>query len=52
MKLGIEQLARVVLRRTGKALAQRRRTEITIQFKQAPLTLFRDTPSTACRPTT
>jgi glucose-6-phosphate 1-dehydrogenase len=29
--------------RTGKALA-RRRTEITIQFKQAPLTLFRDTP--------
>jgi glucose-6-phosphate 1-dehydrogenase len=29
--------------RTGKALA-RRRTEITIQFKQAPLALFRDTP--------
>jgi glucose-6-phosphate 1-dehydrogenase len=29
--------------RTGKAL-MRRRTEITIQFKQAPLTLFRDTP--------
>jgi glucose-6-phosphate 1-dehydrogenase len=29
--------------RTGKALA-RRRTEITIQFKQAPLTIFRDTP--------
>jgi glucose-6-phosphate 1-dehydrogenase len=29
--------------RTGKALA-RRRTEITVQFKQAPLTLFRDTP--------
>src|SRR6478752_723954 len=27
--------------RTGKALA-RRRTEITIQFKQAPLALFRD----------
>jgi glucose-6-phosphate 1-dehydrogenase len=29
--------------RTGKALA-RRRTDITIQFKQAPLALFRDTP--------
>ena len=29
--------------RTGKAL-MRRRTEITVQFKQAPLTLFRDTP--------
>jgi glucose-6-phosphate 1-dehydrogenase len=29
--------------RTGKALA-RRRTDITVQFKQAPLTLFRDTP--------
>jgi glucose-6-phosphate 1-dehydrogenase len=29
--------------RTGKALAARR-TEITIQFKQAPLGLFRDTP--------
>jgi len=29
--------------RTGKALA-RRRTEIAIQFKQAPLALFRDTP--------
>lgn len=29
--------------RTGKALAGRR-TEITIQFKQAPLALFRDTP--------
>ncbi|WP_085936840.1 glucose-6-phosphate dehydrogenase [Enhydrobacter aerosaccus] len=29
--------------RTGKALA-RRRTELTIQFKQAPLALFRDTP--------
>lgn len=29
--------------RTGKALAQRR-TEITIQFKQAPLALFRATP--------
>jgi glucose-6-phosphate 1-dehydrogenase len=29
--------------RTGKSLA-RRRTEIMIQFKQAPLTLFRDTP--------
>jgi len=29
--------------RTGKALA-RRRTEVVIQFKQAPLTLFRDTP--------
>jgi glucose-6-phosphate 1-dehydrogenase len=29
--------------RTGKSLA-RRRTEIVIQFKQAPLTLFRDTP--------
>jgi glucose-6-phosphate 1-dehydrogenase len=29
--------------RTGKALA-RRRTEITIQFKQAPLALFRDRP--------
>jgi glucose-6-phosphate 1-dehydrogenase len=29
--------------RTGKAL-ERRRTEITIQFKQAPLALFRDTP--------
>jgi glucose-6-phosphate 1-dehydrogenase len=29
--------------RTGKALAAQR-TEIVIQFKQAPLTLFRDTP--------
>ena len=29
--------------RTGKALT-RRRTEIVIQFKQAPLALFRDTP--------
>jgi len=29
--------------RTGKALATRR-TEIAIQFKQAPFTLFRDTP--------
>jgi glucose-6-phosphate 1-dehydrogenase len=29
--------------RTGKALG-RRRTEIVIQFKQAPLALFRDTP--------
>ncbi len=29
--------------RTGKSLA-RRRSEIVIQFKQAPLTLFRDTP--------
>ena len=29
--------------RTGKALAAQR-TEIAIQFKQAPLTLFRDTP--------
>jgi len=29
--------------RTGKALA-RRRTEVAIQFKQAPLALFRDTP--------
>jgi glucose-6-phosphate 1-dehydrogenase len=29
--------------RTGKALA-RRRTEIAIQFKQAPFALFRDTP--------
>jgi glucose-6-phosphate 1-dehydrogenase len=29
--------------RTGKALAERR-TEILIQFKQAPLALFRDTP--------
>jgi glucose-6-phosphate 1-dehydrogenase len=29
--------------RTGKALA-RRRTEVVIQFKQAPLALFRDTP--------
>lgn len=29
--------------RTGKALAKRR-TEIAIQFKQAPLALFRDTP--------
>jgi glucose-6-phosphate 1-dehydrogenase len=29
--------------RTGKALATRR-TEIAIQFKQAPLALFRDTP--------
>ena len=29
--------------RTGKALG-RRRTEITVQFRQAPLTLFRDTP--------
>jgi glucose-6-phosphate 1-dehydrogenase len=29
--------------RTGKALA-RRKTEIAIRFKQAPLTLFRDTP--------
>ena len=29
--------------RTGKALATRR-TEIAIQFKQAPFALFRDTP--------
>jgi len=29
--------------RTGKRLG-RRRTEITVQFRQAPLTLFRDTP--------
>jgi glucose-6-phosphate 1-dehydrogenase len=29
--------------RTGKALC-RRKTEVAIQFKQAPLTLFRDTP--------
>jgi glucose-6-phosphate 1-dehydrogenase len=29
--------------RTGKALAKRR-TEVVIQFKQAPLALFRDTP--------
>jgi glucose-6-phosphate 1-dehydrogenase len=29
--------------RTGKALT-RRRTEVVIQFKQAPLALFRDTP--------
>ena len=29
--------------RTGKALAKRR-TEVAIQFKQAPLALFRDTP--------
>jgi len=29
--------------RTGKALA-RRRSEVVIQFKQAPLALFRDTP--------
>jgi glucose-6-phosphate 1-dehydrogenase len=29
--------------RTGKALG-RRRTEITVQFRQAPLALFRDTP--------
>ena len=29
--------------RTGKALAQRR-SEVVIQFKQAPLALFRDTP--------
>src|SRR5436190_2748748 len=29
--------------RTGKALTQRR-TDITVQFKQAPLALFRDTP--------
>ena len=29
--------------RTGKALAARR-SEIVIQFKQAPFTLFRDTP--------
>jgi glucose-6-phosphate 1-dehydrogenase len=29
--------------RTGKALAKRR-SEVVIQFKQAPLTLFRDTP--------
>jgi glucose-6-phosphate 1-dehydrogenase len=29
--------------RTGKALA-RRRSDVTIQFKQAPLALFRDTP--------
>jgi glucose-6-phosphate 1-dehydrogenase len=29
--------------RTGKALA-RRRTEVVIQFKQAPLALFRETP--------
>jgi glucose-6-phosphate 1-dehydrogenase len=30
--------------RTGKALT-RRRTEVVIQFKQAPLALFRDTPA-------
>ena len=29
--------------RTGKSLSQRR-TQVVIQFKQAPLTLFRDTP--------
>ncbi len=35
--------------RTGKALA-RRRTEIVIQFKQAPLALFRDTPADRLTP--
>ncbi|WP_428664801.1 glucose-6-phosphate dehydrogenase [Reyranella sp.] len=46
MKLGIDNWRWVGVPfylRTGKALA-RRRTEITIQFKQAPLALFRDTP--------
>ncbi|HKU70863.1 MAG TPA: glucose-6-phosphate dehydrogenase, partial [Burkholderiales bacterium] len=35
--------------RTGKALAWRR-TEVTIQFKQAPLALFRDTPVESLAP--
>jgi glucose-6-phosphate 1-dehydrogenase len=35
--------------RTGKALAKRR-TDINIRFKQAPLTLFRDTPVDALPP--
>jgi glucose-6-phosphate 1-dehydrogenase len=35
--------------RTGKALA-RRRTEVAIQFKQAPLALFRDTPVESLAP--
>ncbi|MBS0527249.1 MAG: glucose-6-phosphate dehydrogenase [Proteobacteria bacterium] len=46
MKLGIDNWRWVGVPfylRTGKAL-MRRRTEITIQFKQAPLTLFRGTP--------
>jgi glucose-6-phosphate 1-dehydrogenase len=46
MKLGIDNWRWVGVPfylRTGKALA-RRRTEITVKFKQAPLTLFRDTP--------
>src|SRR5699024_3024659 len=35
--------------RTGKALA-RRRTEVVIQFKHAPLALFRDTPAERVAP--
>jgi glucose-6-phosphate 1-dehydrogenase len=35
--------------RTGKALA-RRRSEVIIQFKQAPFTLFRDTPCEGLTP--
>jgi len=35
--------------RTGKALA-RRRTEVAIQFKRAPLALFRDTPVESLSP--
>ena len=35
--------------RTGKALG-RRRTEVVIQFKQAPLALFRDTPVESLTP--
>jgi glucose-6-phosphate 1-dehydrogenase len=35
--------------RTGKSLA-RRRTEVAIQFKQAPLALFRDTPAERLTP--
>jgi glucose-6-phosphate 1-dehydrogenase len=35
--------------RTGKRLT-RRKTEIAIQFKQAPIALFRDTPVDALTP--
>ncbi|MBN9090841.1 MAG: glucose-6-phosphate dehydrogenase [Reyranella sp.] len=46
MKLGIDNWRWVGVPfylRTGKRLG-RRRTEITVQFRQAPLALFRDTP--------
>jgi glucose-6-phosphate 1-dehydrogenase len=46
MKLGIDNWRWVGVPfylRTGKRLG-RRRTEITVQFRQAPLTLFRDAP--------